>query len=310
VDETALTSMVFDITSVTSLLLPPGETRRLRFWIPVPQSDANQEVARLSVESPYPYRLEREPYWGNQMAFLEMGGHAEPFRVTIRYRVTRRAQGAQPLPLPEEERRKYLQPAQREAGNEEIRRFTDRIVGDTSDPYRIGEKVYAALLEYLTYDKVIPGCGMGDSIWTFEARRGRCDDFHALFRTMLLYRGVPVRWEQGIALPRPSTFAAQGELEGDCTAAHCWVVYHAGGKWVPVDLSEASQRPALREFFFGRLSPNRFKVSSGRDIRLHPPQGGAPLGTFPFAYAEGNGIPLIYGHHYRNRLSYRFVEMG
>ena len=164
------------------------------------------------------------------------------------------------------------------------------------------------LVDLLTYDKKIPGCGMGISVWTFENKRGRCDDFHALFRTMMIRKSIPVRWEQGIPLPYPSALTSSGKLEGDCTAAHCWVRFYIGNdQWVPVDISEADKREDLKDYFFGTLSPNRFKVSTGRNIILDPRQGGEPLNTFPFTHGESNGILLIYGHHFRNVIRYELL---
>ncbi len=78
---------------------------------------------------------------------------------------------------------------------------------------------------------------------------------------------------------------------------------------MPVDVSEADKRADLRDYFFGTLSPNRFKVSIGRNIVLNPPQGGDPLNTFPFAHGEADGIPLIYGHNYRNVISYEILDI-
>ncbi len=126
----------------------------------------------------------------------------------------------------------------------------------------------------------------------------------------MIYKGVPVKWEQGIPVPYPSQAVKTGKMEGDCTAAHCWVRFYTGnGKWVPVDVSEADKRADLRDYFFGTLSPNRFKVSIGRNIVLNPPQGGDPLNTFPFAHGEADGIPLIYGHNYRNVISYEILDI-
>jgi len=123
---------------------------------------------------------------------------------------------------------------------------------------------------------------------------------------MMIYKGVPVRWEQGISLSYPSVISRSGEFEGDCTGAHCWVRFYIGdGKWVPVDVSEANKRKDLIGYFFGTLSPNRFKVSTGRDIVLKPQQGEEPLNSFPYAYAEAEGLPLIYGHNYRNVIKYK-----
>jgi transglutaminase-like putative cysteine protease len=97
-----------------------------------------------------------------------------------------------------------------------------------------------------------------------------------------------------------------GTLEGDCTGAHCWASFYDPGRgWIPVDVSEADKHPDLADFFFGNLSPNRFQISEGRNILLNPLQGAGPLNSFAFAYAEADGIPLIYGANYENKIDYR-----
>ncbi len=78
---------------------------------------------------------------------------------------------------------------------------------------------------------------------------------------------------------------------------------------MPVDVSEGDKREDLKEYFFGTLSPNRFKVSTGRNLILSPPQSGEPLNNFPFTYAETNGVPLIYGHHFRNVIRYEILDI-
>lgn len=78
---------------------------------------------------------------------------------------------------------------------------------------------------------------------------------------------------------------------------------------MPVDLVEGNQRKEMRDYFFGMLSPNRFNISTGRDIILNPPQDGEPLNTFPVTYGEYDGIPLIYGHHYRNNAGYKVLNV-
>ena len=75
----------------------------------------------------------------------------------------------------------------------------------------------------------------------------------------------------GFPLPYPSeTIASSGRLSGDCSGAHCWVsFYDPDHGWIPVDVSEGDKNPEMRDFFFGRLTPNRFKISEGRSIRLN-----------------------------------------
>ena len=44
-------------------------------------------------------------------------------------------------------------------------------------------------------------------------------------------------------------------------------------------------------------------------MTLNPAQGGDPLNTFAFAYAEADGIPLIYGANYENEIKYWVTEV-
>ena len=79
-----------------------------------------------------------------------------------------------------------------------------------------------------------------------------------------------------------------------------------------MDVSEGDKGAPNSDFFFGNLSPNRFQVSVGRSATLNPAQGGDPLPTFAFAYAEADGIPLVYLMNYENLINYDVtrVEMA
>ena len=300
-------AMDLDITYATTLLKPPRSGGVVRFWIPLPSSDQEQDVTDLSINSPVPNQINIEPKYGNRMVFVESDQLREGDRITLAYRLRRLRSG---MIRDSDNGANHLTLTDRERSSPEILSFVDTVVGDEKDPMEIGQKIYYALVDLLTYDKTIPGCGMGISEWTFKNRGGRCDDFHALFRTMMISRGVPVRWEQGLPLPYPSQLTAAGKIEGDCTGAHCWVrFYIGGGRWVPVDVSEADKREDMRDYFFGTISPNRFKVSSGRDIVLSPPQEGEPLNTFPFSHGEARGIPMIYGHNFRNEIHYKVLKV-
>ncbi len=58
-----------------------------------------------------------------------------------------------------------------------------------------------------------------------------------------------------------------------------------------LELGDAKTR-AYREYFWGGIDPYRFKLASGRDVVLNPPQAGAPLNTFGYPYAEVGGEVL------------------
>lgn len=298
----------FKISYLTEILNLPKSGEDMEFWIPLPQSDQEQDITQLSIDSPVAFHINTERHFGNKMIHAGPIGLKKGDKIGLVYKIRRKTTGT--LFDKDKDTKKHLALTEREQWDSNITRFADNAIGQEKSPFEIGRKIYHALVDHLTYDKNIPGCGLGISITTFAHRGGRCDDFHALFRTMMIYKGVPVKWEQGIPLPYPSESIKSGQMEGDCTAAHCWVRFYIGeGQWVPVDVSEADKREDLRDFFFGNLSPNRFKVSTGRNIILNPPQGGDPLNTFPFAHGETDGIPLIYGHHYRNVISYEIFDI-
>jgi hypothetical protein len=308
ISDSEVKAMVFNITYATEIINPPKVGETVNFWIPLAQSDDEQEITQLSIDSPVAFSINEEPLYGNKMVHVGPARLKGGNKIILKYKVRRKTMGT--IKDENEEIKKHLVLTEREKWDSNISMFVDNVVPDGENPREIGRKIYYSLVDLLTYDKKIPGCGQGISVWTFENKRGRCDDFHALFRTMMIKKRVPVRWEQGIPLPYPSEIKGSGKLEGDCTGAHCWTRFYIGdGKWMPVDISEADKREDLRDYFFGTLSPNRFKVSTGRNIILSPPQGGEPLNTFPFTHAETEGIPLIYGHHFRNEIRYEILNM-
>src|SRR5206468_5382925 len=62
--------------------------------------------------------------------------------------------------------------------------------------------------------------------------------------------------------------------------------------WIPVDASEAWKHQDKKDYFFGAHDDNRVQFTVGRDIRLDPPQQGAPLNYFIYPYGELDGKPL------------------
>jgi len=71
---------------------------------------------------------------------------------------------------------------------------------------------------------------------------------------------------------------------------HCWAEFYEEGQgWVPVDASEAWKHPERADYYFGARDPNRFLISTGRDIRLVPRQQGEPVNIFFSPYVEVDG---------------------
>lgn len=300
VDDRKVRSVLLRLTYTTEIMRP---MKKVRIWIPVPKSDHAQEVRSLKVVSPIPYRITEEKVWGNRSLFIEVE-NIEEAKVELRFELLRRREG------PSKDRslnpKLCLKPSEWERWNKEMERFVDRVVGRERVPLRIARKLYDAIIDRTEYIEGV--CGRGVSVLTFEMKMGRCDEFHALYRSTLMYKGIPASWEEGVSLPYPSEMKGRGTFEADCLRAVSWVRFYDGKRWIPVDLAEAKRRPHLRDFYFGNIPPNRIRLSRGRGIRLEPPQNDI-LPLFGYSHVEEEGIPAVYGLHYRNLLTYELLDM-
>jgi len=292
------------IRCTTEILAPPkGEN--IKIWAPVPSNDNDQEISGFHVMSRFGHEMTEAPDSRNRMLFLKPGSLGAGEIITLTYRLRRKTAGAGKDPM--EKPKRHMDPSEWERWDASIKKFADELVGNERDPVKIGRKIYNAIIDRVSY--VNEACGRGVSTLTFEERAGRCDEVHALFRSMMMCKGIPVKWEQGIVFPYPSAIEKKGTFEADCLNARSWVSFYIGGnRWMPADLTEAKIRPDLRDFCFGRLPANRVKMSGGRGLQLNPKQEGI-INTFPYTYMEADGIPLIYGHHYRNVVTYEMTRM-
>ncbi len=301
-NDRAVKSVSLRIRYETVILRPP-KRKGLRIWIPLPKTDHSQRVSEYAIEAPTNYRINDSGE--NRMFYMEVDTLKEGDRIAISYDFTRVATGE--VAIEGINPGDYLEPSEWERWDSALTEFTDKVVGNEKDTIKIARRVYDAIIKRLTYIHEV--CGRGVSSIAFEEKSGRCDEFHALFRTMMMYKGIPVRWEQGMALPYPSKLKKSGKFEADCINAHSWVRFYSGsGKWFPVDVSEAKRRPDLRDYYFGHLVPNRIKLSTGRGLTLEPPQQGI-INTFAYTYIEADGLPAIYGHNYKNTISYEVLKI-
>jgi hypothetical protein len=309
-DPALITEMGIDVTYQTRMIDYPSDGEVVHLWMPLPPEDEGQDVRSLEITCPVPYEITEDKTHGNRMVHVETQ-KLEPFVLESKYHVVRRRIGHLPV-APEVASEKRFQTLNgRVRFVDTVRAFAEEAIGDAKRPIDVGRRVYDAMIDALTYDKQIAGCGMGDTEWVMKHKRGKCDDYHALFMAIMISQGIPVRWEQGFPLPYPSDkIEVSGRLSGDCSGAHCWAsFYDADYGWIPVDISEGDKKPEMRDFFFGNLTPNRFKISEGRAIEMNPAQGGDPLRTFAFAYAEADGFPLIYHANYENIVQFNVTRV-
>ncbi len=299
-------SITLKITYTTEFLRCPKD-EEIDIWLPIPPSDMEQEITDLKIETKLPYRKPSKEYdqKQNKVFYIKTKNINKGEKLTLRYTIKRTNIGT--VELKDEDPQQHLTPSEWEKWDNGITQYVDTTVGKVTEPAVIARKLYDGIVERTTYMHKI--CTRGVSTLAFEEKSGRSDDFHALYRSMLMYKGIPVKWQQGTILPYPSEMKKSGRIEADCINAHSWLMFHAGGnRWVPVDLSEAKRRPDLKEFYFGNLVPNRIRMSTGRGLTLEPPQKEI-LNTFAYTNVEADGIPLIYGHNYKNFIQYEIVKM-
>lgn len=288
---------VFEFQYATYIPVLPEGSGVLRVWIPVPESDNEQEISQLSLESRVPYQLHRDPEYGNLYAYLEVDARTEPgpTEVTMRFRVKRRehrvapdapAKNASTTAIKTAERVRLLQPDHLVPTDGVIAALSEQETRGLTQPLDKAHAIYNYVVSTMRYDKSGEGWGRGDAIYACNNRKGNCTDFHALFIGMMRAAGIPARFEIGFPLPRDREAA-------DIPGYHCWAQFYLDEVgWVPVDASEAWKDPARRSYFFGAHDENRVLFSRGRDIRFNPPQQGEAVNYFIYPYAELDGRPF------------------
>jgi len=282
------------VIQMETVVSVPEGVERLRVWVPLPVEGPFQSVEDLEVKGPGEPRFTRDPIQGNRLAvfYLEDPGEKE-VRIDVSFRLTRKerdamttapakAQSETPVPDPadalDEER---LVPS-----TSMIERLASDIAGNAPDRMAGARRIYDWCVANLRYDRSGEGWGQGDTLWACDSRRGNCTDFHSVFIALARAEGIPARFVMGYSLPPDQE---SGEVDG----YHCWAEFYTLDRgWTPVDASEAARHPEYHEYYFGRLTPDRFAVSIGRDLELSPSQEGDLLNFLYKSYAEADGEPV------------------
>ncbi len=277
----------FEATWVGTIEAVPAGAKRVEVWIPLPSDGSYQTVSDVSVEAPAPYAFARDS-GGNRVAHFVLGGAGQagkPLEVRARYRVVRkeavsgaladRAAPADPAAL--------LAPNRLVPMTARVRALSDLLAAGKPDATEKARAIYDYLVDHGTYDKTTPGWGRGDSERFCDVKKGNCTDFHSAFMALARAQGIPVRFFIG--------FPLKPEREGTVPGYHCWAEFWTGSVWAPVDASDAAKLhdPAKKAYLFGNLDPDRFEITTGRDLTLAPPQKDGPVNFFIYPYVEVDG---------------------
>jgi len=294
--ETHPATRKFSFSYTVSVPATPEAKERLRLWIPVPHSDAYQQITALEVKAPVKHLLRNDAFYQNEFAYFEAPAAElrKGFEVHMTFEVVRHEHRvdltAKPAkaapPLSPAERKRDLSPDKLVP--------LSGIIGETSaeetkgitDPVEKAHALYNYVIATMKYDKTGTGWGHGDAAWFCTAKKGNCTDFHGYFIGLARAAGIPARFEIGFPLP-----AKPGE--GAIGGYHCWAEFYVTGYgWIPIDASEAWKHPEDRTYFFGAHDVNRVQFTRGRDINVTPKQAGEPLNYSVYPYAELDGKPF------------------
>ena len=269
----------------------------IELWIPMPVNGGYQAVTKLWWDafgtdgSRLPMRRTIEdtldPESGLELLHIRIpqGEHPE-VTFAARFRITRRAEreGKAPDGSGRDDPQARLAPDRLGPLDGPVAELAASIP-DGLTSAQIGRRAFDLVREHMSYDLAEPGWGRGDALRACALGKGDGSDYHALFLALARAKGLPARFNAGYALPAEKGKAPLAEVQ-------CWAEFFTPeGGWIPVDVAEADRRPERNAGVFGQLTTNRVALTSGRDIRLVPPQQGEPLPQFVRTYAEKSGKP-------------------
>ncbi|MHC5537229.1 transglutaminase-like domain-containing protein [Singulisphaera rosea] len=278
-------SRAFELTYRATVRDIPKEAIDLQLWLPIPQTDRNQSIDLITIESPSSVSIGREARFSNSCLQIKASHPSTPLFVNLTIKATRLENSGGDRSLSDADRVNYLKEEPLVPLDGPVRTLALEAVRGCETEAEKARALYDTVVRTMKYDKTGIGWGRGDARFACDAKRGNCTDFHALFIGMARSVGLPARFAIGLPLPKQR---GRGVIGG----YHCWAeIYVRDQGWVPVDASEAAKDPSRRDYFFGHHDEDRLEFTRGRHLTLAPTQQGAPLNFFIYPYAEIDGKP-------------------
>ena len=249
--------------------VPVGET--VRAWLPFPRAlPGQQEHIRLDSSVPEKHVIAPESAL-MRTVYLEQPAQAgQPTKFDITYELTIFAQyyvvdPAKVVPARvTPELAEYLgERAPHIVFTNAIRKFSREVVGDEKNPYRIAQKLYAAVdripwggaREYSTITNI--------SDYALHAGHADCGQQTLLLMTLLRLNGIPARWQSGWIYS-----------DGDYDNMHDWGwLYLEPYGWVPMDVTFGrlhSGDAQIDGFYLGGLDAYRIAFNDDYSQPFQP----------------------------------------
>ena len=276
--------------------------KEAKLWLPYPVSDVNQTVTDVKVVGDYAMSaVYTDRSYGTPMLYAQWGKNAKSRKLTYSFTVERQEVLRRDFPATEAawspaDYSQYLTATSLGPIDGEVKKLAVEITRGKNTVLGKAKAIYDWTCENTYRDPDTRGCGKGDVCALLIKPGGKCTDISSVFIALARAAGVPAREIFGIRLGK--------KAEEDITGwQHCWVEFYLPGYgWVPADPAdvrkamlveklkpEDAKTREYHDYFWGGVDPYRVKLAVGRDLVLNPPQGGAPLNTFGYPYAEVGG---------------------
>lgn len=247
--------------------VPAGET--VRAWIPYPRAIPGQQEDIRFIESvPATHQIAPESTLQRTVYLEKPASAGQPTKFSISYELTIHGQyhaidadKVVAAPLTAELAPFVAERPPHVVFTPALREFSRNVVGDEKNPYRIAQKLFAAVdqipwagaREYSTITNI--------SDYALHAGHADCGQQTLLLIALLRLNGIPARWQSGMVYS-----------DGDYDNLHDWgKVYFAPYGWVPMDVTTGrldDQDPQIADFYLGGLDAYRiaFNDDYSRDL--------------------------------------------
>ena len=254
-----------------------------RMWIPLPESDAFQQIDITKIDIPGTHRVLTDKQFGNKVLFVELDetDTGKPF--TLQFGVERQEKSVYPDTA---DMGVFLSPDRKVPNSEQFKTIVAEVLKDKNGGDLVRARaIYDHTIDRMRYAKFGEGWGNGDAVFACDSARGNCTDYHSYFIALSRAAGIPARFAIGAAVP-------SNRNDGGVNGYHCWAEFYAQGKWWPVDISEADKYTSLSTYYFGHNPANRVEFSRGRDLIVEPGPESGPINFLAYPVLEVNGQPV------------------
>jgi transglutaminase-like putative cysteine protease len=291
------------------IVTAPQNTKKLRVWVPLPQSDKGQEV-KPGTFATFPLdakpTMHTEPVFGNTFAYFEFDNPqgAQILSHSFQATVCEQRWNVDPAKVTRIEKwpatfDPYRRGESQVLVNDKFKRLADSIAGGKHTPAAELDAILVWAHDNLTYDHTNTSL-VASAEHALEKKRGDCSDYHGLCASLGRSLGLPTRVAYGLHL-FPKNLPCHCKLEA-FLPPYGWVSFDVSETQRLIKLVEAnSELNAEEKKSLAKVAAERLRGgfrdntwllhSKGTDYDLAP-KASAKVPLVATIYAEADGKPL------------------